>query len=84
MKFPSGRDSSKAAQVNGVFFVHRTSDWQSAAWSKWINVASTFASTPLQIMCNLLILNRFYFLKLLIILWSQVQVLVLTGAIFVG
>ena len=38
--------------------------------------ASTFASTPLRVTCNLLICNRIYFLKLLIILWSQVQVLV--------
>jgi len=39
-------------------------------------VASTFASTLLQTTCKLLILNRFYLLRLLIILWSQVQVLV--------
>jgi hypothetical protein len=41
-----------------------------------MSVASTFASTPLWSASNLLICNRFYLLKLLIILWSQVQVLV--------
>ena len=37
-------------------------------------IASTFTSTPLSTACNLLICNRFYFLKLLIILWSLVRV----------
>ena len=37
-------------------------------------LASTFASTPPNITHNLLIFVRFYFFKLLIILWSSVQV----------
>jgi hypothetical protein len=50
--------------------------YQYSAYSKWISVASTFASTPQQFACNLLIYMGFYFLRLLIILWSQVQILV--------
>jgi len=38
--------------------------------------ASTFASTLPQTACNLLIHIGYFLLKLLIILWSQVQVLV--------
>ena len=41
-----------------------------------INAASTFASTLLHITRNLLIYIGYFLLKLLIILWSQVQVLV--------
>ena len=43
---------------------------------QWLNASSTLASTLQLMPCNLLICNRFYLLKLLIILWSQVQVLV--------
>jgi len=48
--------------------------WHPSIDLNCVDVASTFASTPLQIKRNLLIYMRLYFLKLLIILWSLVRV----------
>ena len=72
-------------QVNVDINWEQTYGWEVLAWLciflRWFLVsshmnASTFASTPLQIACKLLIYIDNFLLKLLIILWSQVQVLV--------